>query len=357
MKNIIISTGGSGGHVIPALVLYDHLKEKNNVLLISDLRGIKYIEKNKYKYQILNVRNSSSNILLFPFFIINFMFLTFKSFLILRKNKIDILISTGGYMSLPLNIASIIYRTKLLLFEPNSVIGRSNKYSLRFAKKIICYNDKIKNFPKNQESKIYIINSLLRQKFYEVKYFPRKIDNEIFVAILGGSQGAKFFDNLSLKFVVSLSKIKKIRVLQQIYNKSDQAKFEKIYEQNNIQHEIFSFDSDIINKLSKVDIAFTRCGASTLSELVQLKIPFVGIPYPFAKDNHQYFNAKYYENEDCCWIFEQKNISVGKMIDLVKSIMSNSEIYNQKIQKMANISYQNGWNNINKKLTELINEY
>ena len=356
MKNIIISTGGSGGHVIPALVLYDHLKEKNNVLLISDLRGIKYIEKNKYKYQILNVRNISSNILLFPFFIINFMFLTFKSFLILRKNKIDILISTGGYMSLPLNIASIIYRTKLLLFEPNSVIGRSNKYSLRFAKKIICYNDKIKNFPKNQESKIYIINSLLRQKFYEVKYFPRKIDNEIFVAILGGSQGAKFFDNLSLKFGVSLSKIKKIRVLQQIYNKSDQAKFEKIYEQNNIQHEIFSFDSDIINKLSKVDIAFTRCGASTLSELVQLKIPFVGIPYPFAKDNHQYFNAKYYENEDCCWIFEQKNISVGKMIDLVKSIMSNSEIYNQKIQKMANISYQNGWNNINKKLVELINE-
>ena len=357
MKNIIISTGGSGGHVIPALILYDHLKEKNNVFLVSDLRGLKFIEKNNYKYQILNVRNISSNILLFPFFMLNFIFVIIKSLFILKKNKIDILISTGGYMSLPLNIASSIYRTKLLLFEPNLVIGRSNKYCLRFAKNIICYSNKIKNFPENQKNKIFIISSLLRKKFYDIKNFTKKIDNEIFVAILGGSQGAKFFDDLTLKFAVSLSKIKKIKILQQIYNKSEQAKFEKIYEQNNIQYEIFSYDTNIINKLSKVDIAFTRCGASTLSELVQLKIPFVGIPYPFAKDNHQYFNVKYYENEGCCWIIEQKNISISKMIDLVKSIMSNNEIYNQKIQKMSNISYQNAWNNINKKLTELINEY
>ena len=58
--------------------------------------------------------------------------------------------------------------------------------------------------------------------------------------------------------------------------------------------------------MNKCNIAITRCGASTIAELVYFNIPFIGIPFPFAKDNHQFYNAKFYEENDCCWLYKQK---------------------------------------------------
>ena len=72
-------------------------------------------------------------------------------------------------MSLPLCLASKILNIKLFLFEPNMVLGRSNKFFIKFCKKIFCYSDKIKNFPELYKSKISIIPALLRKKFYNVE--------------------------------------------------------------------------------------------------------------------------------------------------------------------------------------------
>ena len=79
MKNILISTGGSGGHVVPAKILYEHLKSEANLFISSDERGIKFLDKEKYNINIFNVPKISKNIFLLPFQIFSLIVLLFKS--------------------------------------------------------------------------------------------------------------------------------------------------------------------------------------------------------------------------------------------------------------------------------------
>ena len=133
-KNILISTGGSGGHVVPATIICDHLKDKFNIFITSDNRGIQFLDRDKYNIEIINVPKISKNIFILPFQFFSLLFLIFKSYLFLRKKNIEILISTGGYMSLPLCISSLILGIDIYLFEPNMVLGKSNRIFLKYSK-------------------------------------------------------------------------------------------------------------------------------------------------------------------------------------------------------------------------------
>ena len=88
MKKILISTGGSGGHVIPATILFDHYKENFETYLITDKRGEKYIDKKKYIYEVIDVPKFSKNIFKFPLMLILFLFSFIRSLIYLKKNSI-----------------------------------------------------------------------------------------------------------------------------------------------------------------------------------------------------------------------------------------------------------------------------
>ena len=94
---ILISTGGSGGHVIPAITIYDHLKENYDMSISSDVRGLNFLDDKFYKILIIDTPKLN-NLILFPLSILKVFFLVLKSLIILKKEKIQILISTGGYM-------------------------------------------------------------------------------------------------------------------------------------------------------------------------------------------------------------------------------------------------------------------
>ena len=124
-KRILISTGGSGGHVVPGTIFYEHLHDKFDIFMISDLRGVKFLNKEKYNIEILDVTRISKNIFLIPFQIFSIFYSLLKAIFFIKKKNIDIVISTGGYMSVPLCFAS-----KILNIEP----GRE-KYVITFSPK------------------------------------------------------------------------------------------------------------------------------------------------------------------------------------------------------------------------------
>ena len=167
-SKILISTGGSGGHVIPAITMHDHLKENYDILISSDVRGLKYLDDKFYNTLVIDTPKLN-NFVLLPLSIFKIFFLTLRSLILLKKEEIKILISTGGYMSLPLCIAARILNIKIYLLEPNMVIGRANKFFLKFCKKIICYSENIIGFPKEYKYKLKITNPLIRKKYYDKK--------------------------------------------------------------------------------------------------------------------------------------------------------------------------------------------
>ena len=356
-KKILISTGGSGGHIIPAITLYEHLKNDFQIFLTSDKRGSKYINHNKYNYKLIETPRISKNLLKAPYVLFFFIVSFFKSFFFIKKNDIQVLISTGGYMSLPLCLSAKILNIKIYLFEPNMVIGRSNKFFLKFSEKIICYSQKIKNFPQKYLDKIIVINPLLRKKIYQEKRDARnQIKKPFTILIIGGSQGAEFFDDKISELMIDLFKDYKISLIQQVTNENKKKIIYEKYIKNGIQSELFSFDENIFKKYNEVDFAITRSGASTISELIYFNVPFLAIPLPNSKDNHQFYNAKDYFDKKLCWLASQTEYKKENLKEFILSLIRNPNDYFEKKNNMIKFSYQNTWNDINQKLLALINE-
>ena len=351
-RKILISTGGSGGHVIPATILCDHLLKKAEVIISTDKRGIKYLDKSYNNIEIIDTPELG-NIFLLPLNLITVVFLTVKSFFLLKKKKIDYLFSTGGYMSLPLILAAKILNLKIYLFEPNLVLGRANKIFIKSCEKIFCYTDQIKKFPNNYKSKLVIINPLVRKEYYSTKY-KELSKNKFNLLIVGGSQGATIFDNKLKNLIVGLSKEFSIRIIQQT-NKKNITKLKDFYNKNNVENLIFNYNNNFIDIVSEADLCITRAGATTLAELSIMHKPFIAIPLPSSKDNHQFENANFYLNRNCCWLIEQ-SVFEEKIDLLLREILKNKSDLLQKKDNLKKLNYQNTWINVNQKILSIINE-
>ena len=352
-EKILISTGGSGGHVIPATTIHDHLKNKYEVVISTDLRGLRYLDIDNYKILEVDTPKLNRSVLL-PIAILKIFLLTLRSIFLLKKEKIKILISTGGYMSLPLCLAAKILNIKIFLLEPNMIIGRANKFFLNFCEKIICYSNKIVGFPNKFKNKLVTSNPIIRKKYYK-KNSKEKIDKIFTIMIVGGSQGAKIFDEIIHEAIIKISKTNQLKIIHQT-NKKNIFFFKNFYLKNKIENIVFNFDQNLDILLNQSDLCITRAGASSLAEIAFLNIPFIAVPLPTSKDNHQFENANYYKDKDCCWVIDQINFDKQKFVDLLQDILKNEEDFFKKKKNLENLNYQNTWNNVNQNLLKIINE-
>ncbi len=351
-KKILISTGGSGGHVIPALTIYNHLKNTYETLISTDVRGLKYIDKS---YNVILVNTPKlNNLVLLPFSLFKVLLLIVRSLILLKKEDISVLISTGGYMSLPICLAAKLLGIEIFLIEPNMVLGRANKFYLNFSKKLICYSKNLINLPTGNQEKVVSISPLIRKEYYE-NSVNLKDENSFTVIIIGGSQGAKIFDDLLKKSFINISRKVPLKIIHQTNDKNINS-LRNFYLQNNIENKVFSFAHNLNEILKKSDLCITRAGASSLAELSFLNIPFIAIPLPSSKDNHQYENAKYYKKLNCCWIINQKDFDDQKFEKFLLELVSKKGDYFMKKNNLKKLNYQNTWNNVNQKLLNIFNE-
>ncbi len=353
MKKILISTGGTGGHVIPAQIISEHLKDNYEIYYSTDKRGLNYLSTNKNKTTIIDTPKLNLNFIL-PFNLIKLFYLILQSLIYLKKENIYKVVSTGGYMSIPVIIGAKILGLKIYLFEPNLTLGRSNKFFLNFCKKIICYSEKLINFPKKFICKIKIINPLVSKSFYEIQRIE-EINKSFCFLITGGSQGANIFDEIFTKVIIDLAKKYPLKVIQQT-SVENIKNLKDFYNSNNIENEIFHFEKNFINLINKSDLCITRAGATSLAEISIMNKPFIAIPLPSAKDDHQMENAKFYEKKGCCWVLDQTTLNKEKLFNVLLDILSNNSDFIKKKKNLKKLNYHNSWNDVNQKIKDIINE-
>ena len=353
MQKIVISTGGTGGHVIPAQILYDYLSDKNEVTIIIDKRGVKYIEKKKYKTKQIDVPKKNQNFLNFIPFLFSFIQSIINSYLFLRKKKINILISTGGYMSVPICLAARFLNLKIFLFEPNLVLGRANLFLLNYCEKIFTYSKKIKNLPYKMNHKNFVIQPLIRKKIFFSKNRLKKKTKNLSILIIGGSQSAKKFDTLFNKNLIKLSKKIKIKIFHQT-SKENLKKLKQFYLSKNINFEVFYYANNLHKIIEECDFAITRSGASTINELVFLETPFLAIPYPYAVDDHQFYNAKYYIEKNLGWLIRENEITENFLYKFIMNLIKNKKLLLQKKKNMREFQKKYDWYKNSKEFKNII---
>ena len=175
------------------------------------------------------------------------------------------------------------------------------------------------------------------------------------ILVLGGSQAAKSFGEFLPKiFEQCMKENIKIKIFQQCVE-SQNNKLKEEYTNLKINYELFNFTNNIIEYFSKTDLAITRSGSSITAELINCKIPFISIPYPYSADDHQDKNAAYFEKKGYSFSIKENEID-QKLFPLIKLIYSDKEILNKLIEKQKNHSNLDVFFKINNEVKNLINE-
>ena len=337
-KKIIIGTGGTGGHIFPAESLFENLKENFNVQIITDKRGFKFIkDKNNLKV-IDTVSISNKGIIKIIPNMIKIIISIIESYFFIRKFKPVLVLGMGGYSSFPTCVASFLLKIPVIIYENNLVIGKANKVLLPFVKKIIIANKNILGISKKHDSKVFFSGYFLRKEIFRIK---REINsnrkNDLKILILGGSQSAKVFGDVIPQIILNCYKNDiKFKVYQQcLENQINNLR--KFYNDNKINFELFTFSESLIEHYKNVDFAITRSGASSIAELINLKIPFVAIPLPSSADQHQFKNALNFKNKGFCFLLEEKYIK-SKLFDILNDLNKNREKLILLKNKMQNHS-------------------
>ncbi len=358
IKRILISTGGSGGHIIPALSLNNFFLNMGiSVKLTTDKRGLKYLEKNpKLNIGIINSDTIFKNNK-FKFFISIFkiVFAFLKSLVVLILFRPQIVFGMGGYSSFPVCLSSKILRIPFIIYENNMLLGKTNKVLLPLAKKLFISFPQIEGVDNKYREKVSFVGNIIREDILKYHHKTNLTKKDLNILILGGSQGAEIFGKVLPQI---FKKIKEesfsIKIFQQCLN-SQKNDIESFYQQNNIEHEIFVFTSDILRYYRQIDLVISRSGSSALAEFLNCNIPFITIPLPTAADNHQFLNAKFFEKKGLCYLIEEKDIE-QKLFLLIKSIYKDKSLLDQIIKKQKLYSDKDVFKNIKKILGEIFNE-
>ncbi len=353
MIKILLSTGGTGGHIFPILSLYKELKKKDNiqdVKIITDNRAKKFIDFNDFK--IINVdspfRKKGIIHLIKTFFYI--IYSTLKCFLIIFFFNPKIVVGSGGYVSFPVLLACILLRKRFVLYETNAVLGRVNRLFLPYCIKLLSGYPNIRGLPHKYVNKFYHVGQLVRDKFLQISNervvtnSPDKFNDKVLnILILGGSQGAKVLGEKLPKCFKSLDEKKiKLSIKQQV--QKDQLEVIRKFYNNNIKSHVllFEFNKNIENYIIEADVIICRSGSSTIAELSILNKPFIAIPLPGSLDNHQYFNAKYFHDKDCCWLLDENTDDFEhKIITILKDIYISDDLLNDKKNNLIRLNKKN----------------
>ena len=355
-KNIIVATGGTGGHIFPAVSLANYLQECGfNTTLTTDLRGLKFIDE-KYKKKIKVINSSSLNkkskfVSIFKI-IVSF----FKSLIFLVQNRPKFIFGMGGYASFPICFAGFILRIPYIIYENNLLIGKANKFLAHFAKKIFVSYIDIEGIDKKYKDKIVLVGNILRENI--IKNFKgnnNEVGNNLNILVLGGSQAAKIFAEILPDIFIQCKKNEiNLKIYQQCLNEQNIILKEK-YEKNNVNYELFNFTFDILKYYNLSNLVITRAGSSALAEFLNCKIPIIAIPLASSAENHQLKNAQFFMNKGFGIMVEEKKVK-SKLFDLLQSIHKDKSLLNQIKAKQNKHSDKNVFMIIKKEITKLFYE-
>ena len=356
-KKIIFSSGGTGGHIFPTINLMKHFSDKGyEVVLITDKKGISFLKDYSNFKSYITTTKSPVNKNFFKLFYSWFkiFYAIIESIFILKKEKADLIIGFGGYVSFPICFASRFFSLPLIIYENNMILGRTNKFLLSSAESLFTAIESPLNLPLKYENKVQKVGPILNKKIINYS-FKNKVDNENFsILVLGGSQGAEIFGQV-IPQAIKMVKNKgyNINIVQQCI-KNQKKELIEFYDKNEIKNNIFEFNANILNIISSTDLAISRCGASTTAELVHTCTPFIAIPYKYSLDNHQFFNAKYYKDKNYCWLMEEKDFSSESLCHLILEIISDKKKL-ENIRKIMKKNYSNDvYNNIEDIIDKII---
>ncbi|NBX77669.1 MAG: undecaprenyldiphospho-muramoylpentapeptide beta-N-acetylglucosaminyltransferase [Proteobacteria bacterium] len=306
-KKVVITGGGTGGHVFPALAIAEELrKRKFSVLYVGTEHGMesKFVPEKGFPFYTVSTGALKNQSILKR---ISSLFHLFKGVLwslgFLIKEKPSLTIGVGGYVSAPVCLASFILRIPIFLQEQNASVGIANQLLGKLATKVFL-GFKEAEYAFNPK-KCIVSGNPLREVFMSS---PASTFNpqSLHLLVLGGSQGAKAVNQAMLDLAADLvARFPGIQVTHQT-GQSDAARVAEGYDKiAKSQFRVLPFIKDMVEAYNQASLVICRAGALTVSELIQMGRPAIFVPYPRRGQNDQTANARFVAEAGAAKVVEQ----------------------------------------------------
>ena len=356
---VVVSAGGTGGHIYPALAVLEKLKKENKnleVLYIGTKNRMEseIIPKRGFEYVGIEIYGFSKNILrdIKNIFLVNKSY--HKCLKLLQEFKPDVVLGFGGYVTYPVLKAAKKLGIKTFLHEQNSIVGKTNKFISKDIDLVaVSFLSTLNKFPKAKKV-IYSGNpcgeNALTTK--EIKKSEIGLDSKKkLVIVVAGSLGSSTM-NEKLKEFLRLSKKSDYQVLY-ITGKSHYEEFIKGTRfASNIK--VLPYLDNLAGLMRNCDLIVTRAGASTMSEILALNLPAIFIPSPYVANNHQYYNALEIVKNNAGLMIEEENLNGATLFKMVTDLLNDKKQYEIMKMNLKNMGKTDSSDIIVSELKELV---
>ncbi len=357
---VIISAGGTGGHIYPAIAIVNKIKEmepKSEILYIGThdrmekeivpKLGIPYEEIEMYGFYKKNLLKN---------------FKTIKALLNANKKcrKLisdfdpDVVIGVGGYVTVPVLKMANKLKYKTFLHEQNTIPGKSNLYLASLVNKIfISFESSEKYFKKE---KVVLTGNPCSEEAKNVKAALKSefnlTENKPLILFVMGSLGASKVNDFLINTMMLFNN-KNYEVLF-VTGKKDFERVSKINLPRNVK--VVPYIDNLTRIMKKTDIMVTRAGASTLSEIISLELPSIIIPSPYVTNNHQYKNASDLVNKNAAYMIEEKDLIGDVLVRSIDSLMMDFDKIDKIKKNLKSLQIDNSALMIYNELKKMIDE-
>jgi UDP-N-acetylglucosamine--N-acetylmuramyl-(pentapeptide) pyrophosphoryl-undecaprenol N-acetylglucosamine transferase len=326
MTTIVLSAGGTGGHLFPAQALATELARRGRrIVVMTDSRGKNYqsVFPGASIEAVPSATFASRSIVArvtAPFEILWGVFVGWGK---LRRLNPAAVVGFGGYPSLPVMIAAWLGGYPTAIHEQNAVLGRVNRQMAAHVRAVAASLPLARFVPKNAGSVVYTGNPVraeaaaLSNSIYDAPASGATIH----LLVFGGSQGAHAFSELVPAAVAQLPDTLRARLeIVQQCRPEDIEFVRAAYVAAGVKADLAAFFGDLPKRMAAAHLVIARSGASTISELAMIGRPSILIPYPFATDDHQTANAEVMERAGAALVVQQRDLSPEKLTHILTQL-------------------------------------
>ena len=357
---IIVSGGGTGGHIYPALTLIDAIKNKRpdaEFLYVGTEKGLEadIVPKAGINFVALKMEGGLERHFTLEniFRAADAVWSIKRASDIVKNFKPSAVVGTGGYVCGPILLAASLLKFPTLIQEQNAVAGVTNKILSKFVDKIaVGTRDALKNFPTDKTT--YTGNPIRKEVLAAKKSDGLKefnfTDDKPIVLISGGSRGARSINNAMIDVLKSAAEKNSAQFLHVTGKGEFDSVMEKLSDLDAPNVKIVPYLYNMPTAMAMADLAIFRAGATGLAELTARGVPAILIPYPFAAENHQEFNARSLVDAGAARMILNKDLTAEILSATLDELLSSPE----KLKSMAQASLSLGKPNAADEIADLI---
>ncbi len=338
MARILLSAGGTGGHMSPAAALAKELQKRGHEIdLATDYRGEKYVNMFPDDMPVHIIKSGTSGtgitgkikggINLAQGIII-------QGFSLIGRVKPNMVVGFGGYPSVPAVFAAQMRRIPTGLHEQNAIVGKANKFLLSKAHFIALSLPSQEDIKGVIKYKMEVTGNPVRSEIIAIKdaNYPKFTnDSDLNIFVMGGSLGAKVFSDVLPKAISSLPcKLKKrVKIVQQC-REEDIKQVRSAYDKAGIEDaKLAPFFDDVARYMANSHLFIGRSGASTVAEMSIAGLPSIYVPYPHHKDQQQLKNAIGVADKGGAWVIPQDEFTPTILCKNIEGFFENPKILSQ----------------------------